>query len=82
VLGVPLVTIPLTHIGWKAQAALAATRGRAQVLARLSTSLYLTAADQVIWLGTPGGVVHPRTMVVPAERLGRLPPGAEIEFGG
>jgi len=77
---VPVPTIPLAHIGWKAQDALAATRGRARVLAPLSTSLYLTAADQVIWLGHPGGVLHPRTMLAIPERLGHFTPGTAIDL--
>ncbi len=76
-LRVPVATIPLTCVGWKAEAALTATRGRARVLASLSTSLYLTAADQVIWLGRPGSVLHPRAMASP-ERLGHFPSGAPI----
>ncbi len=70
-------TIPLTCIGWKAEAALAAAQGRAHVLASLSTSLYLTAGAEVIWLGPVGGVPHRRAMLTNHE-LGRVPPDGAI----
>ena len=70
-------TIPLTCIGWKAEAALAAAQGRAHVLASLTTSLYLTAGAEVIWLGPVCGVPHPRAMLTNHE-LGRIPPDGAI----
>ncbi|MGH7333165.1 MAG: DUF2877 domain-containing protein [Candidatus Rokuibacteriota bacterium] len=77
-MAVPAILV--TRIGWKAQAALAATRGRAHVLAPLSTSLYLTAGDEVVWLGRPGGVPHPRAMLTTHGRLGRYTQGEAIGF--
>jgi hypothetical protein len=53
-----------TAIGWRAHAALAATGGRAVVLAPLSTSFYTEAAGELLWIGPPGTPLHPRAVVV------------------
>jgi hypothetical protein len=76
VLRVTVGAIPLTHIGWKAQAALAATGGRARVLAPLSASIYLTAGNEVVWLGHVGGTPHPRAMLSASAALRAWQAGA------
>ncbi|MBI2159997.1 MAG: DUF2877 domain-containing protein [Candidatus Rokubacteria bacterium] len=58
--------IPLTALGWKAAAALAHTGGAACVLAALSESVYLTAGDEIVWLGRAGAPMHPRAMLTAA----------------
>jgi Protein of unknown function (DUF2877) len=75
---VAVLAIPVTRIGSKAQAALTAAQGRALVLAPLSTSLYLTAGGEVIWLGPPGSVLHPRATLADHGRLDRVPPDGAI----
>jgi hypothetical protein len=55
--------IPLTDIGWKAGTALSVTGGRARVFALLSASIYLTAGDEIVWLGRAGDILHPRAML-------------------
>lgn len=49
-------------IGWKAHAALRVTGGTARVLAPLTTSTYLDANGQVVWLGGIDSVRHPRAI--------------------
>ena len=51
-------------IGALAHAALDRTDGRARVLVRLSTSVYLTAGDALVWLGGVGAALHPRAILV------------------
>jgi hypothetical protein len=55
--------IPLAAIGWKASTALAATGGVARVLTPLTASTYVRAAGEILWLGRPDGVRHPRAML-------------------
>lgn len=50
-------------VGAIAHAALARTGGRARVLARLSTSTYLLAGDEIVWLGPADAVMHPRAIL-------------------
>ncbi len=53
-------------LGWKADAALALSGGRARVLAALSESVYLTAGDAIVWLGHAGATLHPRAILTGA----------------
>jgi hypothetical protein len=53
-------------IGEIAHAALARSRGQARVLARLSASTYLTAGDEIVWLGAVGSELHPRAVLAAA----------------
>ena len=57
------VSVRPLAIGATAHAALARTAGRARVLARLSTSAYLTAGADIVWLGAAGAVLHPRAVL-------------------
>lgn len=59
------------EVGWRARAALAHAQGRARRLAALSTSVYLEAAGEVIWLGPAGAALHGRAALLPSP-----PPGA------
>ena len=58
--------IPLTALGWKAALALGRTQGVARVLAVLSESVYLTAGDEIVWLGHASTPMHPRAMLAAA----------------
>jgi len=58
--------ILLTALGRKAALALGRTRGVARVLAVLSESVYLTAGDEIVWLGHAGTPMHPRAMLAGA----------------
>src|SRR5262245_17391613 len=51
-------------IGAIAHAALGRAGGVARVLARLTASTYLTAGDQITWLGATSAPLHPRAIVV------------------
>lgn len=53
-------------IGATAHAALGRAGGVARVLARLSTSTYLTADGEIVWLGGPDAIMHPRSILVAA----------------
>jgi hypothetical protein len=53
-------------IGEIAQAALRRSSGQARVLARLSASTYLTAGDEIVWLGAVGSELHPRAVLAAA----------------
>jgi hypothetical protein len=55
--------VRLTALGWKADAALRRTGGSARVLAALSESIYLTAGDEIVWLGRATAPLHPRAML-------------------
>ena len=59
----PDVRLRPVAIGATAYAVLARTAGRARVLARLSTSTYLTAGGDIVWLGPAGAVLHPRAVL-------------------
>jgi Protein of unknown function (DUF2877) len=51
-------------IGASAHAALGSAGGVARVLARLTASTYLTAGDQITWLGAATVPLHPRAILV------------------
>ena len=53
----------VTALGWRADAALRASSGRARVIAALSRSLYAEAAGDLVWLGEPGTPLHPRAVL-------------------
>jgi hypothetical protein len=55
--------IRLSALGWKASDALARSGGSARVFAALSESIYLTAGDEIVWLGRAGSPLHPRAML-------------------
>lgn len=62
--------IPVVAIGWKAYAALARAGGTARALATLSSSRYLRAGDEIVWLGPPDSALHGRAILTgdaPAE---------------
>jgi hypothetical protein len=69
--------VPLHEVGWRAAAALERTGGEARVLAVLSESHYVTAGDQIIWLGRPGAMLHGRAMVA-AVALPDVVPGDHV----
>jgi Protein of unknown function (DUF2877) len=50
-------------VGMLAHAALQRAGGRARVLARLTSSTYLTAHGQILWLGPADGLLHPRAIL-------------------
>lgn len=54
----------VTAIGWRAHAALAASAGRARVIAPLSASCYAEAAGELIWVGSSDAELHPRAVLV------------------
>lgn len=55
--------IRVCSLGWKASDALARSGGSARVFAALSESIYLTACDELLWLGRAGSPLHPRAML-------------------
>jgi Protein of unknown function (DUF2877) len=72
-------------IGVTAHAALTASGGVAHVLARLSASTYLTANEQIIWLGAAGSALHPRailteTLFDPAIGVARDPDAGAVRI--
>lgn len=64
--------IAVTEIGWKARQALARTGGSARLLAALSESTYLSAGDEIVWLGRPDAARHGRAI------LGEPGDGADV----
>ena len=50
-------------IGWRAHAALTASAGVAKVIAPLSRSFYAEAAGELIWIGDPETLLHPRAVL-------------------
>jgi hypothetical protein len=56
----------VSEIGWRAHAAIQRAGGRARRLAPLSESAYLTAADEIVWLGGPHSTLHARAMLAAA----------------
>jgi hypothetical protein len=68
------MTVPVIEAGWRARAALERAQGQAEVLATLSESIYLAAADEILWLGRTGSTLHGRAVLTPV-----LPkPGASL----
>ena len=55
--------IRLAAIGWKAHAALSRSGGTVRRFATLSDSAYVTAENEILWLGPPDGALHPRAML-------------------
>jgi hypothetical protein len=68
----------VTAIGWRAHAALAASGGHVEVVARLSASCYGTAAGELVWIGPPGATLHGRAIVTEGG-TGAEPPGPAAE---
>ena len=61
------VRVRATAIGWRAHEALDVTRGRARVVAALTSSCYAEAGGELIWLGAGGDhAVHGRAVMVGA----------------
>jgi hypothetical protein len=56
----------ISAIGAIAHAALTRTHGAARVLARLTSSTYLTADDTLVWLGPDRATLHPRAILAGA----------------
>lgn len=69
--------VPLCEVGWRAAAALAGTGGETRVLAVLSESHYVTAGDEIVWLGRPGAMRHGRAMIA-AGPLPDVAPGETV----
>ncbi|MBM3219236.1 MAG: DUF2877 domain-containing protein [Candidatus Rokubacteria bacterium] len=65
-------------IGWRAHAALTASGGRADVIARLSTSVYAMAAGELIWVGPPGTPLHPRGVALSAPPVAGAEPSIDV----
>jgi hypothetical protein len=63
---VTTVAVPIAAIGWRAHAALSGTAGAARVLAPLTTSIYLEAGGEIIWVGPSDGLRHPRAVLAAA----------------
>lgn len=57
------VEVSATEVGVKASEALARTAGAARVLAVLRESIYLTAGDELLWLGPHGAPRHARAVL-------------------
>src|SRR3989442_14698463 len=55
--------IRLAALGWKAKAALTRSGGTVRRYAALSASIYVTASDELLWLGPRDGTLHPRAML-------------------
>jgi hypothetical protein len=60
---VTAVRVPATEVGVKASAALASTAKTARVLAVLRESIYVTAGDEILWLGPRGAPLHARAVL-------------------
>jgi hypothetical protein len=58
--------VPVSEIGWRAHVAIRRAGGRARRLAALSESAYLTAADEIVWLGGPHCTLHARAVLAAA----------------
>jgi len=71
---VDTVLVPVSEIGWRAHAAIQRAGGRARRLAALSESAYLTAADEIVWLGRADSTLHARAMLTAA------PPSESADF--
>ena len=56
-------------IGWRAHAALTASAGVAKVIAPLSCSFYAEAAGELIWVGNPETLLHPRAVLATVARV-------------
>jgi Protein of unknown function (DUF2877) len=69
----PPAVVRAVAIGATAHGALVRARGAARVLARLSTSTYLEAGEEIVWLGGEGATQHPRAILTAA------PPDAEAD---
>jgi hypothetical protein len=66
--------VHVNTVGWRARAALERTDGRATTLATLTESIYLTAGDEILWLGRAGSALHGRAALAAA-----LPrPGTDV----
>jgi hypothetical protein len=55
--------IVVVDVGSRAEQAMERAASEVRVLAALSASVYLTAGDEVLWLGRPGSALHPRAML-------------------
>ncbi|MBI4269840.1 MAG: DUF2877 domain-containing protein [Candidatus Rokubacteria bacterium] len=58
--------VGVSAIGRRALAALSASGGTARVMAPLSTSVYLVAGAEIVWLGARASALHPRVIVCDA----------------
>lgn len=58
--------VPVSETGWRAFAALQRAGGLAHPVARLSESIYLRAAGEIVWLGRIGAPLHARAMLTTA----------------
>lgn len=56
-------TVHVSTVGWRAREALERTGGRATILATLTESIYVTAADEILWLGHTGATLHGRAVL-------------------
>lgn len=62
----------LTAIGWRARDALDRAGGVTSVLAALTDSVYLSAGDELVWLGPRGSTLHGRAILC-ADPLAGIP---------
>ncbi|MBI2218858.1 MAG: DUF2877 domain-containing protein [Candidatus Rokubacteria bacterium] len=65
------VRVPAGDVGVKASEALARTGGAARVLAVLRESIYLTAGDDIVWLGPQGAPLHARAILTSMDAASR-----------
>ena len=63
-------TVSVTDVGWKARQLLADAEGPPVVLTRLSRSVYLEIAGDIVWLGPPGATLHGRAIIADVPDLG------------
>src|SRR5207247_2370326 len=66
----------ITGIGWRADAALRGGHGEARVLAVLSTSIYVDAGGEVLWVGARDATPHARAI-----HASRTPDGCDAGAG-
>jgi hypothetical protein len=57
--------VKVMAVGTLARSALLRAGGRARVLAPRSASTWLAAAGEILWLGAPGAMLHPRAVLAP-----------------
>lgn len=62
-----IVLVRPVAVGWKAHAALRMAGGVARVIAPLTASIFLDAGGEIVWLGRPDSLRHPRAMLAAGE---------------
>ena len=69
-------------LGATAARALAGAGGRARVLARPGGAAFLTAADEIVWLGPASAPLHPRAVLVACIPDVEIGAGLDIDIAG